>query len=106
MFWCYFQPHGISTRMSNVPAWNYRKTGTLVIIAPRTSSDRINRKTYPQWLRFCKFRKQLLQIPRITPEADDKEFMFLEQQEVEKPEATMWKKGQSNKRGYSRNMND
>ena len=84
--------------MNNVLALNYKRIGTPGTIGPKASSSSIHRKTYHMWLGIRKFWKQLLQIPRIIPKVDEKEYIFREQQEVEEAEVERWEKLQSDKR--------
>ena len=78
--------------MSNGLASNYKKTGTPVTIAPKTSSSSINRKACRQWLGIRKFRKQLLYISETIHKGGEKECKFQEQEEAEGAAAEHWEK--------------
>jgi len=86
LFWCYFDPHGNTTRMSNDPrVIKKEKKITPVTIAPAKASFRkINRKVehrYRHWLRVQNTRKYCLKILEVIPEGEEKAYNFQEQQE-------------------------
>ena len=86
-FWCYFDLHGNTTRMSNDPRVRKKEKNppTPVTIAPaKARLEKINRRVgrrYSQWLDTRKNRKQFLKIPEAIPEGEEKAYKFEEQQE-------------------------
>ena len=102
-FWCYFDPHGNTTRMSNDPRVIMKeKATTPVTIAPaKVSLKKINRRVgrrYRQWLDTQKLRKWCLKILEVIPEGEEKTYKFQEQQEEEAAEVERWEKEQSEER--------
>ena len=80
-FWCYFNLHGNTTRMSNdLQTIKTEKKTTPVTIAPsKASLRRINRKVergHRNWLDIQKFQKYCLKIPEVISEVEEKKFMF------------------------------
>ena len=80
-FWCYFDPHRNTFRMSNDPRTrNPEKQTTPVTIAPvKASLNKINRKVerrYRHWLDIHKLWNQCLKIPEVISKGGEKEYMF------------------------------
>lgn len=108
-FWCYFDPHGNTTRMSNIPPKymensterkrmsndprtikKEKKTTPVTITPAKTSLRKITRKVecrYRHWLDTQKLQKWCLKIPEVISEGGEKEYMFQEQQEAKEAEA-------------------
>merc|ERR1712238_110362 len=104
-FWCYFDLHGGTTRMVNDPGSGIKKNRktqkTPVTIAAKASPSRTKKRIqikYSKWLGIRKFRKQLLMIPEIILEGEEKEYMFREQQEAQEAEVESWEKEQREER--------
>ena len=96
-FWCYYGPHGNTTRMSNDPqVIKKEKRTTPVTKAPvKASLKKTNRKVkmiYRQWLDTRKLRKQFLKIPEVIFKGEEKEYMFRKHQEAE---VENWEKKQN-----------
>ena len=78
-----------------------KKRKTLVTIAAKESPSRTKKRIlikYSKWLRIRKFWKQLLKIPEIILEGEEKEYMFREQQEAQEAEVESWEKKQREER--------
>ena len=111
-FWCYFDPHGNTTRMSNILPKDMEnskerkimskdprmikkeKKATPVIIAPaKPSLRKINRTVesrYKHWVRVQNTRKYCLKILEVIPEGEEKAYKFQEQQEEAAAEVERW----------------
>ena len=103
-FWCYFDPHENTTRMSNEmnndPRFrNNAKRQTPVTIAPaKASLSNINRtiaRRYREWESLQKVRKHCLKILEVIPEGEEKAYKFKEQQKAAAVEAERWEKEKS-----------
>jgi len=116
-FWCYFDPHGNTTRMSNILPKDMEdskerkinnkdlrmikkeKEPTPVTIAPaKVSLERINRRAkgrHKKWLRTKNTRKYCLKILEVIPEGEQKAYKFKEQQEAAVVEVERWTKDKS-----------
>ena len=101
-FWCYFNSHGGITRMVNDSgSGKKKKRKPPVTIAAKASPSRTKKRIqikYSKWLEIRKFRKQLLMIPEIILEGEEKEYMFRKQQEAQEAEVESWEKKQSEER--------
>jgi len=104
-WWCYFDSHRNTTRMSNDPRIHHKdkdKKITPITIAPaKVSLKKVIRKEkhrYRQWLHARKIRTWCIKIPEVISEGGEKEYMFCEQQEAEEAEAEYWMKKQSEER--------
>ena len=102
-FWCYFDRHENTTKMSNDPrVIKKKKKTTPVTIAPaKASLEKINRRVgrrYSQWLDTRKLRKWCLKILEVIPEGEEKAYKFQEQQQEEAAEVERCKKEQSEER--------
>ena len=102
-FWCYFDPHENTTRMSNdLRVIKKTKTTTPVTIATEKASlEKINRRVgrrYSQWLDTRKLRKWCLKILEVILEGEEKAYKFQKQQEEEAAEVERWEKEQSEER--------
>ena len=100
-FWCYYDPHGNTTRMSNDPRALMEITTPVTIVPAKASLKNINRKVkmrYRQWLSIQKLRKHCLKILEVIPEGDEKDYMFREQQEAQAAEVEQWEKEKNKER--------
>ena len=119
-FWCYFDPDGNTTRMSNILPKDMEdskerkikskdprmikkeKKITPVTIAPaKVSLKIINRRVrrkYRKWSRVQNTRKYCLKILEVIPKGEEKAYKFQEQQQEEAAEVECWEKEQSEER--------
>merc|ERR1712238_531886 len=112
-FWCYFDLHGGTTRMVNDPGSGIKKNRktqkTPVTIAAKASPSRTKKRIqikYSKWLGIRKFRKQLLMIPDIILEGEEKEYMFREQQEGQQQQQQQQQKQKQRKKKHVRDDDD
>merc|ERR1712238_274536 len=90
--WCYYDPHGNTTRMSidKRPGTTKEESRTPVTIAPAKASVKYNNRRMrirqTNWVNERNMRKHCLMTLEVIPEGDEKDYMFREQQEAQAAE--------------------
>merc|ERR1712238_516690 len=103
-FWCYYDPHGNTTRMSidKRPGTIKEESRTPLTITQAKASVKYNTKRMrirqTNWVNERNMRKQFLKILEVIPEGDEKEYMFREQQEAQAAEVEQWEKEKNKER--------